>query len=170
MNPVMFSKKSDNWATPKNIVAVAESMFGRFTLDCCADYTNAVCERYFGLTARDGFVDGLSQRWYGNNVWMNPPYSQVGKWMEKAYNECLEHVRTQVVCLVPARTDARWFHNFAQHANEIIFLQGRIRFVGGKSVAPFPSVIIRFGSWFQENTGYNNTTISGIQFQDWRKR
>jgi hypothetical protein len=46
-----------------------------------------------------------------------------------------------VVCLVPARTDTRWWHDYCiQH--EIRFIKGRLKFGGHKNSAPFPSAVI----------------------------
>ena len=44
---------------------------------------------------------------------MNPPYGrQISKWMKKAFAS-REHEGATVVCLVPARTDMRWWHDYA---------------------------------------------------------
>ena len=75
--------------------------------------------------------------------WMNPPYGkEIGKWMEKAYEESRKN-GTTVVCLVPARTDTAWWHDFAMRGS-ICFLRGRLKFGGSKNAAPFPSAIIVF--------------------------
>lgn len=56
---------------------------GPFTLDACASEQNAKCNKFF--TAKD---DGLTQDWYGNNVFVNPPYGRgIDKWIKKAYEE-----------------------------------------------------------------------------------
>jgi len=48
-----------------------------------------------------------------------------------------------VVCLVPARTDTRWFHNLVYgKAKEIRFIKGRLKFGGSKNSAPFPSMVV----------------------------
>ena len=47
-----------------------------------------------------------------------------------------------VVCLIPARTDTRYWHEYATKA-EVEFLKGRLRFGGGNS-APFPSALLVF--------------------------
>ena len=51
-----------------------------------------------------------------------------------------------VVCLVPVRTGARWWQNYATKAKaeDIRFLPGRIRFVGATSAAPFDSALVVF--------------------------
>jgi site-specific DNA-methyltransferase (adenine-specific) len=90
--------------------------------------------------------DGLRMSWYGNYdgskdvIWMNPPYGrEIGKWMKKAA-DAAEHGCT-VVCLVPARTDTRWWHDYAiQH--EVRFIKGRLKFGGSKNSAPFPSAVV----------------------------
>jgi hypothetical protein len=49
-----------------------------------------------------------------------------------------------VVCLVPARTDTKWFEIIWEQAHVIIFSRGRQEFVGAESEAPFPSAIAIF--------------------------
>lgn len=133
---VHFSSKTDLWATPQDFFDELNKEFG-FELDVCALPENAKCEKYF--TPED---DGLKQEWTGV-CWMNPPYGrEIGKWMKKAYESSLRN-DTTVVCLVPARTDTRWFHDFAMKG-EIRFIKGRLKFGGSKNSAPFPSAVIIF--------------------------
>jgi site-specific DNA-methyltransferase (adenine-specific) len=69
---------------------------------------------------------------------MNPPYGlEIGKWIQKASQH-------KVVCLLPARTDTRWFHDFIYGKAEIRFIKGRLKFGGQKNSAPFPSMIVIF--------------------------
>jgi site-specific DNA-methyltransferase (adenine-specific) len=71
---------------------------------------------------------------------MNPPYGrEIGKWMQKAY-EAAQGGAT-VVCLVPARTDTRWWHEYAIK-HEVRFIRGRLKFNEGKGNAPFPSAVV----------------------------
>ena len=48
-----------------------------------------------------------------------------------------------VVCLVPARTDTKWWHEYAAKG-EVTFVRGRLKFGGQKNSAPFPSAIVVF--------------------------
>lgn len=135
MNAALFSSKTDGWATPRHIFNELNHEFS-FELDVCADHDNAKCSRYF--TKED---DGLKQEWQGV-CWMNPPYGKtIGKWMQKAYESAQQGAT--VVCLVPARTDAAWWHDWAMKG-EIRFLRGRLKFGGGKDSAPFPSAVVVF--------------------------
>ena len=73
---------------------------------------------------------------------MNPPYGrEIGLWMKKAYESSL--LGAKVVCLVPARTDTAWWHDYAMKG-EIEFLRGRLKFGDAKNSAPFPSAVVVF--------------------------
>lgn len=132
---VHFSSERMDWETPWELFEELHREFG-FTLDVCAEEHNTKLGNYF--SPED---DGLSQDWSGNTCWMNPPYGrEIGKWVEKSHSEAQKGVT--VVALLPARTDTRWFHNFIYKQAEIRFLKGRIKFVGAKNSAPFPSMIV----------------------------
>jgi len=132
---VMFSSKKTEWETPRALFDELNREFG-FTLDVCALPENAKCDLFFAPK-----TDGLSQSWKGHMCWMNPPYGrEIGKWVKKAYEESQRGAT--VVCLLPARTDTRWFHDYIYGKAEIRFLRGRIKFVGSENSAPFPSMIV----------------------------
>ncbi len=69
-------------------------------------------------------MDGLKQEWNGT-CWMNPPYGRgIGKWVKKAYESSL--TGSTVVCLLPARTDTRWWHDYCMKG-EIRLVKGRLK-------------------------------------------
>lgn len=139
--------RADDWETPADLFAKLDAEFG-FTIDVAATAENAKCPLFF--TPDD---DGLSQSWDGRVCWMNPPYgTAIARWMRKAFEESLRGAT--VVCLVPARTDTAWWHDYAMRAHERRFLRGRVRFlrngVGigdrskGSQSSPFPSAVVVF--------------------------
>jgi len=135
LNRGLFTSHRGDWATPAELFRELDGEFG-FELDVCATAANAKCSAFFSPE-----VDGLQQLWRGK-CWMNPPYGRnIGLWMAKAYRSSL--VGATVVCLVPSRTDTRWWHEWAMRG-EIRFLEGRLRFVGAPSSAPFPSAVVVF--------------------------
>jgi site-specific DNA-methyltransferase (adenine-specific) len=124
------------WETPAPLFEGLDAEFG-FTLDVCATADNAKCGRYY--TRAD---DGLAQCWDGETCWMNPPYgAELPRWMAKAHDTALGG--SIVVCLVPARTDTRWWHEHVEGIAEVRALRGRVRFNGAGS-APFPSAVVIF--------------------------
>jgi phage N-6-adenine-methyltransferase len=136
--PVHFSTGNCEWSTPGDLFAEISAEYGGFTLDECATPENTKCAAYF--TRRE---DGLRQRWSGR-VWCNPPYGRtIGLWLRKAWESVQAGDAELVVCLVPARTDTRWWHDYAARG-DCRFLPGRVRFGGGQHSAPFPSAVVTF--------------------------
>lgn len=56
---IMFSSKTDLWATPQSFYDELDKEF-QFTLDPCATPENAKCEKFFTKE-----MNGLSQNWGG---------------------------------------------------------------------------------------------------------
>jgi phage N-6-adenine-methyltransferase len=133
---VHFSSATDEHPTPQWLFDALNREFA-FTLDPCATRENAKCPRFF--TRED---DGLLQDWGDEVVFMNPPYgAMISRWMWKAYDAADKGAT--VVCLVPARTDTGWWHNYAMKG-EIRLLRGRLKFGNATNSAPFPSAIVIF--------------------------
>lgn len=141
---VMFSSKTDLWATPLDFFNSLNNEF-HFTLDVCANNQNKKCDQYYTIE-----MDGLSQPWSGV-CWCNPPYGrEIGKWVRKAYESAKEGAL--VVMLLPARTDTKWFHDYIYHvADEIRFVRGRLKFGESKNSAPFPSMIVVYKPKIETN-------------------
>lgn len=136
INKALFSSASDDWSTPQDVFDKLNHEF-HFTLDAAASRENTKCARYY-----DKEADGLKQSWAGETVWCNPPYGrQIGNWMRKALTES-RTPGTTVVMLVPARTDTDWFHSFVYQRTELRFIRGRLKFGGGQTAAPFPSMLV----------------------------
>lgn len=136
MNAGMYSSKTCEWETPQWLFDKLDGTY-HFDLDVCARPENAKCGRYYTPEQ-----DGLAQNWEGV-CWMNPPYGrEIGKWVRKAY-ETAEQGGT-VVCLLPARTDTMWWHDYCMRG-DIRFLRGRLKFGNAQNSAPFPSAIVVFG-------------------------
>lgn len=133
---VHYSSADLTWETPQPLFDLLHAEF-EFTLDVCATPATAKCAKFF--TPQQ---DGLAQAWGADVCWLNPPYGrEIGRWMEKAVRWGRH---TTVVCLVPARTDTRWWWETCLQG-QIRFLKGRLRFGDGKAGAPFPSAVIVFG-------------------------
>ena len=132
---IHFSSKTDLWATPQLFFDKYNKIYG-FTLDVCANKDNAKCSTYFTEEQ-----DGLSKEWNGV-CWMNPPYGRnIKYWVKKAYESSLNG--STVVCLLPARTDTAWWHDYCIKG-QIEFIRGRLKFGDSKNSAPFPSAIVIF--------------------------
>lgn len=137
INRGMFTSSTDMWETPQSFYEELNKEHN-FNLDVCATLENRKCERFF--TVKD---DGLQQEWSGT-CWMNPPYGRnIGAWVRKAYESVMDGKAEKVVCLLPARTDTAWWHDYCMRG-QVKFIRGRLKFGGSKNSAPFPSVVVIF--------------------------
>lgn len=135
---VMYSSKTDQWATPTDFFKELDAEF-HFNLDPCADEHNHKCERYFTEAQ-----NGLTQDWGGCRVFCNPPYGKaISDWVRKCYEES-HKANTIVVLLIPARTDTKYFHDYILHRSEVRFVKGRLKFGDAAAGAPFPSMVVVF--------------------------
>ena len=135
ISQALYSSNSDEWETPQDLFDTLDAEF-KFTLDACAGETNHKCERF--ITKEE---DGLRSSWAGERVFCNPPYSEIDRWVKKAFSES-KNDNTIIVMLIPSRTDTKYFHNYIYHRAEIRFIKGRIKFGNSKWNAPFPSMIV----------------------------
>ena len=139
----LFSSGSEEWETPQELFDELDREF-HFGLDACASVVNAKCKFFYSKKE-----DGLTREW-ALSTFMNPPYGrQIGKWIRKAYQESQKG--SLVVCLLPARTDTKWFHDYCLRG-KIRFIKGRLYF-SNRGRAPFPSMIVIFGG---ERSGTHN--------------
>jgi phage N-6-adenine-methyltransferase len=138
LNRGMFTSSSDEWETPREFFEAVDRVF-HFTLDVCADMSNAKCPRFYSKAE-----DGLSRTWEGV-CWMNPPYGrEISLWVRKACESGLGE-KNAVVCLLPARMDTRWQPDWViSRAAAVRFVKGRVKF-SMRGPAPFPSALVVFG-------------------------
>jgi hypothetical protein len=111
---------TDEWYTPPHVF---KALGCRFDLDVAApvDRTH-ICVP----TNRWIYRDSLEAYWEGF-VWMNPPFggrNGLVPWLEKFF----EH--GDGVALVPDRTSAPWWQQFARKADQILFVSPKLKFIG----------------------------------------
>lgn len=131
LNQGLFSSASCHWETPKELYDSLNAEF-HFDDDPCP----------IGIPDPLYSDDGLAREW-GSRTFLNPPYGRaIAKWIHRAYTEGQNG--KLVVCLLPSRTDTKWWHEYCMKASEIRFIRGRLKFSNAKFNAPFPSVIVIF--------------------------
>lgn len=129
---------SDIWLTPLNLFNELNKEFN-FDLDAATEPNNPLDTPNF-FTKQD---NSLTKEWNGN-VFLNPPYSNIDQWVEKAFNEYERDRDRVIVMLIPSRTDTKYFHKLIAPYAEVRFIKGRLKF-SEKGSAPFPSMVVIFG-------------------------
>ena len=109
--------ESDDWYTPRYIF---DALGERFDIDVSAPPEgprHVPCRRWFSERS-------LEMHWQGF-VWMNPPFGHQRTkiaWLKKFF----EHGNG--IALVPDRTSAPWFQQFAPRADGILWVAPKIKF------------------------------------------
>lgn len=135
-----LSSKDQTWRTPEEVLKPVRQ-YGLIGLDPCA---SAYDKHHFARTNWTWRDDGLPRSWGGHGlVYVNPPYGDaLPVWLAKCEQE--HRLRgTEIIACVPARVDTAWFP--WDSASLVGFWYGRIKFVGAKNGAFFPSAIIYWG-------------------------
>lgn len=150
---VMFGSKNQNLQTPPKILKLV----------------NDVAPIGFDPCPANPTFDGLKVSWRGHGlVYENPPYDEIAKWLLKGNSQFSKTrvgvMHDQLVVLIPARTDTKWFHEMVLgHADAICLWKGRITFHDPETgeplktyskkdktwkvtPAPFPSMLLYFGA------------------------
>ena len=144
--PPLMSTGKDDWETPDEIFETYNALY-HFDLDAAADATNHKTPRWYGPGGER--EDALSpDPWVADGaVWLNPPYSRglQAQFVRRALRESFLSIGdTLMVCLLPARTDTKLFHEIIEPHGQVRFIKGRLKFKGALNGAPFPSMIVIF--------------------------
>ena len=135
-------RESDDRFTPPQLIRAVEDSFGGIDFDPCWHEASAVRPKAY-LDVRRGH-NGLRNEWSGPLAFVNPPWSAQDRWVRRAHDQWLSGNVDTVVCLVPAKTDARFFHDTLAKDADVYFLEGRPRFFkeDGSSEATMVSVMV----------------------------
>ena len=161
-NSTILKTRTDDWLTPPELI----KSLGEFDLDPCSP------EKRPWDTAKNhmSFIDnGLMLPWTGR-VWLNPPYSDLLSWLNRAA------MHQNVTALVFTRTETRAFQEFVfPYAHSLLFINGRIFFhdvngIKAKSSGGAASVLISYDEYNSEKIaeanikGFHVSTTPDIYF------
>lgn len=122
-------ERRQNYVTPRSLFDPLHAEF-RFTLDGASEPGNEL------LPVASTFEHPID--WRGHRVFCNPPWSDIRPFVE------LAAVADLAVLLVPARTNAKWFHRALELGAWPRFFLGRVKFVGAKHNCPVDCMLLVF--------------------------
>lgn len=125
-SPGYLSHDRDDWMTPRSVVdSVLCALGGTIDLDPASnshDRPNVPARTHY--TVAD---DGLSQDWNADTGFLNPPFSQVKRWVKKGIGEVAAGHLDALIILQSARPDGQRFHVLKSYP--VAFTAGRIGFI-----------------------------------------
>lgn len=151
--------KQDYQTPPEFLEAVRNRLDDYFIYDLAASSDNCVVYSYF-----DESMDSLKQDWTklrdadepNKWCWLNPPYGNIEPWVKKCAEESLKGAH--IACLVPASVGANWWRDYVENDAYVLFLNGRLKFVGAKDYYPKDCALLLYTPFIR----------SGSAVWDWR--
>jgi len=137
---VLTSQETDEWSSPREVVEPLNDAVGGFDLDPCSGAESSP----FAAATYTEADDGLAQPWSGS-VWVNPPYSGVADWVDKADTAVTDGDADCVVFLCKGDSSTDWWQTAAEAATAVCAIDHRLSFGDGGNSAPFASHIFVFG-------------------------
>jgi phage N-6-adenine-methyltransferase len=144
---VAHNSGENEWYTPPEYIVRAHALMGGIDLDpASSDHAQLTVQAAQHYTKE---VDGLAQGWSGR-VWMNPPYASglIEQFTDKLAQSYLAGDVREAVVLVNNATDTGWFQRMGEAAHAVLFIRGRVRFIGpnGEAGAPLQGqAVLYFG-------------------------
>jgi site-specific DNA-methyltransferase (adenine-specific) len=133
-----------DWCTPDDVLERVRFV-GGISLDPCTTLENPCNASVFYALERG--QDGLLLDWHTGGsglAYVNPPYGRtLPLWVAKAMREAND--LREVILLVPARTDTRWWGWAFDACQSVALWRGRLTFRGAPAPSPFPSCLFYFG-------------------------
>ena len=123
----------DERETPDWLFHQLNNLF-KFQLDVAASPANAKCREYY--TKKD---DALSLIWFPRNF-MNPPFSMLPEFTQKAYQTALEG--KLVVGITPLDPTTEWWQRYVKSVAIVWSVPVRVDFGGGGSSNPLPIAVV----------------------------
>lgn len=142
-------RTKEDHCTPEWLLGIIYS-FAPIGLDPCSNPWSKVraSRTYSRHNGEDGLVeswDPLTSRWI---IYVNPPYGagKIMPWVEKAGAEYFEG-GVQVLMLLPATPDTKWFREAFYGSRGVCFLRKRVAFDGAYPAgAKQPSALFYWGA------------------------
>jgi phage N-6-adenine-methyltransferase len=146
-------KTRQDYETPDNF-SKAVSKYFDFEWDVAACSTNAKCQWFIDLDRNSFKTDwsALTEKW----CWLNPPFNSIKDWCIKCFLE--KEKGAHIVMLTPASVGSNWFRDYIFNKTLIVFLNGRLTFIGEDKPYPKDCMI----------TVWSKSVIPQIKCWNWK--
>ena len=139
--------RTDCWNTPLEFVGDVLDFFNnKLDLDpCCNDIENP------NVSAKKLFdekINGLTQDWIADSVFMNHPYSNSKEWIPYAVSQYELGHSKEMVLLIKMDVSTKWWKSISTYP--FLAINKRLKFGNGKGAAPFQSAIVYLGNRFDK--------------------
>lgn len=130
-----WQERRDVRLTPPHIIDWIVEAFGAISIDpCSAENSFVQAERV--LTEEE---DGLTTRWSGRLAYVNPPFSDLARWVGRCCDAWDRDEVQTIVGLFPARTETEVFRNRVFGTADVLLMPRRLAFHDENGVKMLPA-------------------------------
>jgi phage N-6-adenine-methyltransferase len=150
-------QSKQDYQTPMPFIRAVERRFGPLSCDLACSLENKKAP--FGITEEQ---DSITVDWHkiGGNLWLNPPFANIGPWAKKCYEEA--RLGARILFLVPASVGSNWFRDYVHRRSFIHALNGRLEFMGPDQPAfPKDCILCQFSG------SVTGDLLQGFTVWDW---
>lgn len=129
--------------TPPDFMAAVVRRFGPIAFDLAATFDNRKADEWYAPEQ-----DSLAQDWtqLTGNLWLNPPYADIGPWAAKCVaSRLLRHSFDRILFLVLGSIGTRWFADHVHGYALVLGVVGRVKFVGHEAGFPKDLILCSYG-------------------------
>jgi transcriptional regulator with XRE-family HTH domain len=141
-----WQEKNDVRFTPPELVEEIVQAFGPISIDPAGDPRSFISADRV-LTEEE---DGLTTRWAGSMAFINPPFSDLARWMQRCCDAWDGKEVDKIVGLFPARTETVVFRERIFGTADVILLPRRLAFYNHLRMkmhpAPFALMLCVWGA------------------------
>lgn len=131
-------KSKQDVQTPLEFMEAVYKRFGSICWDLAASPENTQHASNYFTKEQNSLVQPWHKIQQGVNhwgwLWLNCEYDDIAPWASKCATEM--ELGARILLLTPASVGSNWFKNFVRPSAHVIFLNGRIQFVGHKTGYP----------------------------------
>lgn len=157
----IYTNPKDEWYTPKEVFDYgAKILGGGEILDPATTPSQAKrlgVKKYYTKE-----IDGLSQKWENEKIWINPPFSNKEEFIKKA-REAVNKFNCKIVMLLPASLETKVFRKYILNYATLHIPNKRISFFNEEGIKPngsaFTTILVELTPY--KNNEYRTFEVEG---------
>jgi phage N-6-adenine-methyltransferase len=143
--PQKPGRSRQDYGTPPEFLAAVKARLGirEFDCDIAASEENAVAPMFVTKSK-----DALSLRSWTFGAgwnWLNPEYADITPWVYRSLENWIRFGNRTAV-LIPAGVGSNWWAHYVHQRCGVVFLNGRLTFVGCKDPYPKDCALLLYGA------------------------
>ena len=137
-------RSKQDHGTPWGFVRAVEAKWGPMVHDLACTRENAKAPSGYYFPEVDSLAQNWSKDFPTGNLWLNPPFANIGEWAAKCANEGVRRDGL-IFLLTPASIGTEWFADHVYGNARVLGIRPRLTFEGSTDCYPKDLCLSIFG-------------------------